>query len=575
MTNRTIQPQIQYCTIEFLKPGDVVNEDLYVENRRLLSKGHVLTERIITLLKNRNVTKVCIQKTETDNSELIMEMDVKADGKVESELNFTKPLFGQIQTELGYDYLHVLGSLSSEKRYGRILNNSLDIQFLKNLFIDYMQNPVLFKYIENLKSHDEYTYMHSIDVFTISTLFALSEGIPNIQETALGYLFHDIGKLMVQERVLMKQKNLLDIEYNTIQRHTLDGFNILTDIGFENIAYLAKSHHERLDGSGYPEGLAAHQQSIELQILQITDVYSAMTTNRPYKEAASANITMTQLLKQSAQFDSDLVHRFIDFIGIYPENAVVLLSDSNQAIVEKVNPLYPLLPEIKLVNTGHNMTLPIDLSITIQKFLTLTIETPANLFVKFSDYLILNDEFQIDYYYNRLKEHFDQSEWFTQIYIPVFQIINVIENYQMIPTTRSEAIKLKFLSLIKQSLTHYRHLDAKKKKVIILTDDIDMSIPTRIFEGLLHNYDFYPFPSDLAQSNVQIENLIAQCHAEIVISIGQQLNVRLPITLDHYHLTEQQLETVLSRYNGTKIHNQSLSNELKKFISDTQLISSI
>lgn len=571
MSNHIIQPHIEYCTLEFLKPGDVVNEDLYVENRRLLSKGHVLTERIITLLKNRNVTKVCIQKTESDNPEMIIERDLK----METELNATKPLFGKIQTQLGYDYLHVLGSLSSEKRYGRILNNSLDIQFLKDLFIDYMQNPILFKYLENLKSHDEYTYMHSIDVFTIGTLFALSEGIPNIQEIALGYLFHDIGKLMVQERVLLKPKNLLNIEYNAIQLHTLDGFHILTDIGFENIAYLAKSHHERLDGSGYPEGLTAHQQPIELQILQITDMYSAMTTDRPYKGAVSANITMTQLLKQSAQFDRDLVQRFIDFIGIYPENAVVLLSDSNQAIVEKVNPLYPLLPEIRLVNSGHKMTLPIDLSITIQKFLTLTIETPADLFVKFSDYLILNDDFQIDYYYNRLKDHFEQSEWFTQIYIPVFQIINVVENYKMIPTTRSEAIKVKFLSLITHSLTHYRHRDANKKKAIILTEDIDTSIPTRIFEGLLHNYNFYPFPSDLAQSNVQIENLIAQCHAEVLISIGKQLNVRLPNTLNHYHLTEQQLETLLSRYNGTTIHNLNLSNDLKNFISDTQLHSSI
>ncbi|MEK4426813.1 HD-GYP domain-containing protein [Solibacillus sp. FSL K6-1523] len=565
MPNNKIQPYLEYCTIEFLKPGDVVNEDLYVENRRLLSKGHVLTDRIITLLKNRNVKEICIQKTQMDN----------CNTEMEPEVHFTKPVFNQIQIQLGYDYLHVLGSLSSERRYGRILNNSLDIQFLKNLFIDYMKNPILYRYIENLKSHDECTYLHSIDVFTMATLFALSEGLTDIQETALGYLFHDIGKLMVQERVLLKPKNLLKTEYTTIQLHALDGFQILTDIGFENIAYLAKSHHERLDGSGYPEGLIAHQLPIELQILQIIDVYSAMTMDRPYRDAVSANIALTQLLKQSAQFDSDLVHRFIDFLGIYPENAVVLLSDSNQAIVEKVNPLYPLLPEIKLVNTGHRLTLPIDLSITIQKFLTLPIDSPESLFVKFSDYLILNDDIQTDYYYTRLKDHFEQSEWFTQIYLPVFQIINVVENNKMIPITRSEAIKIKFLSLIKQSLTHYRHRDAEKKKVIIFTKDIETSIHARIFEGLLHNYNFYPFPADLAQSNVQIEHLIAQCHAGVVISIGKKLNVRLPSTIEHYHLTEQQLETLLSRYNGTTTLNLNLTNDLKYFISNNPLFPSI
>ena len=150
--------------------GDIVNEDLYVENRRLLSKGHVLTERIIALLKNRNVKKVSIQRNQTANAGI----------ETETEIHFNEPVFEQIQSQIGYDYLKVLGTLSSENRYGRILNNSEDIQFLKKLFTEYMQNPSLFKYFENLKSHDENTYLHSIDVFTIGTLFALSEGITNI-----------------------------------------------------------------------------------------------------------------------------------------------------------------------------------------------------------------------------------------------------------------------------------------------------------------------------------------------------------------------------------------------------------
>lgn len=556
MQQKNASTNYEICFINDLKSGQIVYEDVFVEQRRLLAKGHVLTDRIITILKNRNVQQVMIEKALTTNH----------------SDNSAMNIIEQMKYELGHDFLKVLGTLSSETRYGKALNNSEDVHFLKNLLSNYMENPMIYKLFTNLKNHDESTYLHSMDVFTLGTLFALSEGITNIEEIALGYLFHDIGKMNITSTLLNKKERLTKEEYSAIQNHPTKGYQLLCSNGFEHIAHFAKSHNERLDGSGYPEGLTNDQLSHEMQILQIVDVYSAITMKRSYKDGVAAVIAMEKLIKQHTKFDSNLVYRFIDLIGIYPENAVVLLSDGNQAIVEKVNSLYPLLPTVKVIQTSETFQMPMDFSLSINKMITCQVDTPQQLFSKFSDFLLNNDEEQMIRYYKKLKVHYHKSEWFTHIYLPVLHIFRVMENYNMVPEIRFEEVKNKLLTMIEKTLKSFRQNHHHHEKILLLTEDQNTSATIRIFEGILHNHNIYPFISIVNQSKEAIENMIMLCKAEKLIVIGDSFKDMPTSTIQYYHLTEQQLEGLLSRYSSTDVPTHQLLNDLGQFLKTEHLL---
>ncbi|AWE08495.1 hypothetical protein DCE79_14450 [Lysinibacillus sp. 2017] len=556
MQQKKASTNYEICFINDLKSGQIVYEDVFVEQRCLLAKGHVLTDRIITILKNRNVQQVMIEKALTTNH----------------SDNSAMNIIEQMKYELGHDFLKVLGTLSSETRYGKALNNSEDVHFLKNLLANYMENPMIYKLFTNLKNHDESTYLHSMDVFTLGTLFALSEGITNIEEIALGYLFHDIGKMNITSTLLNKKERLTKEEYAAIQSHPTKGYQLLCSNGFEHIAHFAKSHNERLDGSGYPEGLTNDQLSHEMQILQIVDVYSAITMKRSYKDGVAAVIAMEKLIKQHTKFDSNLVYRFIDLIGIYPENAVVLLSDGNQAIVEKVNSLYPLLPTVKVIQTSETFQMPMDFSLSINKMITCQVDTPQQLFSKFSDFLLNNDEEQMIRYYKKLKVHYHKSEWFTHIYLPVLHIFRVMENYNMVPEVRFEEVKNKLLTMIEKTLKSFRQNHHHHEKILLLTEDQNTSAIIQIFEGILHNHNIYPFISIVNQSKEAIENMIMLCKAEKLIVIGDSFKDMPTSTIQYYHLTEQQLEGLLSRYSSTDVPTHQLLNDLGQFLKTEHLL---
>lgn len=563
-----------------LKPGQILYEDLIFENRRLLSKGHMLTNDMISILKNRNIREIKIEKVMPVNHTMNY-----VDDQIEMELqqlekviaNTYTPIFAEQDLELDieldfsfwnlvdHDFLNILGQLSSEKRYGKALNNSDDIQILKEIFVGFLENTEIHNYLSELKSHDETSYQHAIDVFTLGTLFALSEGISNINDVALGYLLHDIGKTFIPSSLLNKVERLGHQEFSILQDHVLLGYERLCQDGFEYIAHYAKSHHERLDGSGYPEKLMGDEISVELQILQIVDVYSAMTMDRYYREAFSSVATIEKFFKQTTQFDLHLIYRFIDFLGIYPENAVVLLSDGSQAIVEKVNPLHPMLPTLRILQTNKQLTIPTDFSLSIKKLLTFYIATAEELFLKFSDFLLNNEQLSMIDYYNKLKEHYEKKEWFTHIYLPVFHIFKVIEANNIVPQNRLTDVRIQLQTLLENTLLKFREENQLTEKVVVLFAGDQPKPIVRIFEGILHSNHLYPFVTQNQQPKATIEKIISICKAKQVIVVGGTFKYTLSPHIDYYHLSEQQLEILLSRSMYTDIEQFKLSHELRSY----------
>jgi putative nucleotidyltransferase with HDIG domain len=133
-----------------------------------------------------------------------------------------------------------------------------------------------------------YTFHHSVGVAEASTAIAeemcLSPGICTFVRRAA--LLHDIGKLSVSNAILEKPGKLTSEEWTIMRMHPVYTGTILANIrGFDQLAYVAAAHHERLDGTGYPEGLSAEGMSVPARIIAVADVYQALSEKRPYRES--------------------------------------------------------------------------------------------------------------------------------------------------------------------------------------------------------------------------------------------------------------------------------------------------
>ncbi|HOX54250.1 MAG TPA: HD domain-containing protein [Candidatus Omnitrophota bacterium] len=167
-------------------------------------------------------------------------------------------------------------------------------------------------------ARDPYTRGHSKRVGEYCERIAKEFGLDNETVKMLkdASIVHDIGKIGIPDEILRKTTPLTEDEVKLIQQHPLIGENILRPIrSFEKLRHLIRLHHERLNGSGYPEGLAGKDLSLPLKIMIVADAFDAMTSNRPYRQAMSTLQAKQELQKYSGSlFDKEVVDKFVEII---------------------------------------------------------------------------------------------------------------------------------------------------------------------------------------------------------------------------------------------------------------------
>jgi putative nucleotidyltransferase with HDIG domain len=149
---------------------------------------------------------------------------------------------------------------------------------------------------------DPYTAGHQKRVALISAAIAKKLGLNNEQIEALymAAMVHDLGKVAVPAEILTKPSRLTDLEMKMVQGHAESGYQILKDIPFPYpIAEMVYQHHERLDGSGYPRGLAGDAICLEARILAIADTIEAMATHRPYRPGKGLSMAMSEVMVEA------------------------------------------------------------------------------------------------------------------------------------------------------------------------------------------------------------------------------------------------------------------------------------
>ena len=217
--------------------------------------------------------------------------------------------------------------------------------------------------LARLKEHDEYTFQHSVSVCVLMTSFARALELPReiIHEIAIGALLHDVGKAKVDDAILNKPAKLTDAEFAKMKNHVVQSKIILQGTpGISNIALdVAAQHHERFDGTGYPNKLKGDEISLYGQMGAIVDVYDAITSNRVYHKGMMPTDAMRKLLEWSKfHFKPELVAAFIRAVGIYPTGSLVRLESRRLAVVQAQNAEQMMQPVVKIVFHTRGYYLP-------------------------------------------------------------------------------------------------------------------------------------------------------------------------------------------------------------------------
>lgn len=196
--------------------------------------------------------------------------------------------------------------------------------------------------LARLKHKDEYTYMHSVAVCAL--MISLSRQLGLDEDTAraagLAGLLHDVGKMAMPEAVLNKPGHLTDAEFAVMRSHPERGHAMLFAAGSIPASALdvCLHHHEKYDGSGYPHRLQGEDTSLFARMAAVCDVYDAITSNRPYKQAWNPAESLARMAQWSGHFDTQVFHAFIRSVGIYPLGSLVRLESGRLGVVIDQHP---------------------------------------------------------------------------------------------------------------------------------------------------------------------------------------------------------------------------------------------
>ncbi len=167
---------------------------------------------------------------------------------------------------------------------------------------------------DSIESRDPYTAGHSREVMRYSVGIAEEMGLDEDEVEVIKYaaLLHDYGKIGIPDEILSKPNDLTDDEFETIKRHAVYTREILGKIAFEKklraVPEIAGSHHERLTGEGYPDGLSGEEIPLGSRIIAVADAFQAMTSDRPYRGAKTAGDAVSELKAGiSVDYDGDAV----------------------------------------------------------------------------------------------------------------------------------------------------------------------------------------------------------------------------------------------------------------------------
>ena len=243
-------------------------------------------------------------------------------------------------------------AMFQEARMGRAIEPAALAPLVDEIASSVQRNPSALVSLARLKTKDDYTYLHSVAVcgLMISLARQLNVDEKHIREIGLAGLVHDLGKAAIPLEILNKPGKLTDDEFKVVQNHPFAGHEMLLEGGGvgEIPLDVARHHHEKIDGTGYPDRLSGERISLFAKMGAVCDVYDAITSNRPYKAGWSPAESLHKMATWSTgHFDKIVFQAFVKCIGIYPIASLVRLESGLLAVVIEHSSTNSLTPIVK------------------------------------------------------------------------------------------------------------------------------------------------------------------------------------------------------------------------------------
>jgi len=352
---------IKKISIDELKPGMEVVElssemwkhlpYLYVD------PGIIESEEQIARIKEEGYQQVFIKTENSDGASDEERLDELIRQREDTLLDTQRTPFSEaIKTaRVTYESAMVYAMrIINDAKLGRKIDYDTAVETASAIVDSAVSNPDTLVCLSKLSSFDNYTYTHSINVAAIAVIFGEFIGMSRDDLILLGTagMMHDLGKTTVPSRIVNKPGRLTKFECEEMKRHPGYGRTILSKNSTvpSKVLIAVQAHHEKYNGTGYPDGLTRKDIPAFARILCLADIYDALTSDRCYKNAVLPNKALGIMYGMRDQdFDPTEIQLFIRCLGIFPSGSFVRLNTGNYALVFESNAKQPLYPKIKVI----------------------------------------------------------------------------------------------------------------------------------------------------------------------------------------------------------------------------------
>jgi HD-GYP domain-containing protein (c-di-GMP phosphodiesterase class II) len=241
----------------------------------------------------------------------------------------------------------------ADARLGKAIEVDRVAPVVQNITESILRNPGALLGLLRIKTKDDYTFLHSVSVCALLVAFCRSRAMDAdiVYQAGLGGLLHDTGKALIPDHILNKPDRLTEEEFEIVRKHPRDGYDILRqspDIGPIPLD-ITLHHHERRDGSGYPDRQDEGTISELAQMAAIVDVYDALTADRCYHKGIAAAAALRKIHEWSKfHFNPALAQQFMRCVGIYPVGTLVMLESGRLAVVIEAHETNLLAPKVNV-----------------------------------------------------------------------------------------------------------------------------------------------------------------------------------------------------------------------------------
>lgn len=336
---------IKHITVDELRPGMFIHklEVWWIKNKRIRNQMLVTDPRQIAMLRNEGIQQLWIDL----NKSIQMPTAPKPPKKPRARTPFFQEL-DQAQQIFQQGKPQVM-AMFNEARLGHRLNLAGTLDLVDEIAGSIRREPTALLSVARLKSHDDYTWLHSMAVCGLMITLAQKLGLDDKQvlRVGMGGLLHDVGKAAVPLEILNKPGKLSDEELAVMRQHPVIGAQMLMEAGADpDLLDIALHHHEKYDGSGYPHRLKGEAISLYSRMAAVCDVYDALTSTRVYRKGWTPAEAMHNMISWRGQFDNQVLHTFVRVIGIYPVGSLVRLASGRVALVVKAGEYSLLRPVV-------------------------------------------------------------------------------------------------------------------------------------------------------------------------------------------------------------------------------------